>query len=160
MAVEVSINIFGDDMFRRGIRRMAFRAIDMKPVLHFVKDDWLRLTEEQFATEGARSGHPWKQLDSSTISRRKSAHPILVETADMLLNVTDPDHINVHDDGVLMELPFGEVLDRAESHQYGYVNALTGKPVPARPFVDFTPRDRHRWESWLGDYLVNGNLPG
>lgn len=156
MADEIKITIFGDVAFRRRIRAVRYRARDMSPILEEIKDDWTNIIEEQFATEGSRTGRKWDRLALTTIIRRGSAHPILIENGDLLINTTDPDNISVSDDSIEMKLPL-ELLIRAESHQFGFDNARTGDPVPARPFVDFTDFDEERFRKKIGDYLVHGD---
>lgn len=156
MADDVNITIFGDEFFRNRIRAMRYRARDMSPILQEIGEDWNEIVTEQFATEGLRSGSKWEELKPGTISRRRSAHPILVDSGDMLIEMTGPDNIRVTDDSVTLHLP-PEVETRAEAHQFGFHNALTGTEVPARPMVDFTDFDRERFEKKIADYLTDGD---
>lgn len=157
MAVEVRISLFGDKFFRRRILAVRHRAANMHPVLNKIGDDWLNIIEEQFATEGARSGTPWAQLARDTKLGRGSAHPILVDTADMLLGMTDPENLHVSDDEVTLHLPSNRRV-AAESAQYGFHNVRADKDVPARPMVAFTEADRAGWRRDITDYLVHGRL--
>lgn len=156
MAESVSIHLFGDTFFRRRITAMRYRARDMSPVLDDIAQDWVAAMEEQFATEGKRSGHAWAPLARDTYLRRGSKHPILVETGEMLIEMTGEDNIDVTDDSITMHLPSG-VEERAAAHQFGFVNDRTGQPVPARPMIDFTDFDVERWSNKITDYLVNGD---
>jgi hypothetical protein len=153
---EIKITLFGDDFFRRKIMLMRYRSRDMSPVLADIGEDWLRITEEQFSTEGKRSGHPWAPLARDTYLRRGSKHPILVDTGDLLIEVSGPDNIDVSDDEVTMKLP-EHIRQIGEAHQYGFTNAATGKPVPARKLIDFTELDRERFRKKITNYLVNGD---
>lgn len=156
MADSVKITIFGDEFFRHQIRAMRHRARDMSPILNEIGSEWVDIIEEQFSTEGVRSGSKWDELKPATISRRRSAHPILVDSGDMLIEMTGPDNIDVSDDELTMRLP-ETVGARAEAHQFGFHNELTDTDIPARPMVDFTDFDRERFEKMLQDYLVNGD---
>lgn len=158
MAESVSIKLFGDDFFRRKILAMRFRAADMSPVLRNVGELWTDIIEDTFASEGVRIlGHRWRKLQPSTISRRGSAHPILVDSAEMLIEMTGPESVRVSDDSVTLELP-ENVETKAVSHQFGYHNALTGTDVPARPMIGFTPLDRRVFRTMITDYLTEGRL--
>jgi phage gpG-like protein len=155
MATEVSISLFGDKVFKRKILAVRYRAKNMSPVLGRIADQWLDIIEEQFTTEGARGGNPWTKLSRETKLRRGSAHPILVETGDLLIEMTDPGSVKVTDDEIRMELPRDVV---ARSHQHGFFNTRAGRSVPARPMVAFTEADRLKWRGSITDYLVNGRL--
>lgn len=156
MATSVKITILGDDLFRRKIQAMRWRARDMSPILQEVGEDMIDVIEEQFATEGARSGRRWRQLMESTVRRRGSAHPILVETGSLLIEASGPDNINVSDDEVSISLP-ESVQTRAAAHQYGFTEARGGQHVAARPWADFTEFDRRRWNRKITRYLVEGD---
>lgn len=129
MAVEVSISLFGDKIFKRRIQAMRHRAKNMSPVLSKIGDQWLDIVEEQFATEGARGGSPWEKLARETKFQRGSAHPILVRSGDLLIEMTNPQNLHVTDDEISLDLP-NDVVARA--HQGGYYNVKAGHSVPAR----------------------------
>jgi hypothetical protein len=157
MAEEVKITVLGDEIFRRKILAMRYRARNMSPVLHSIKDEWLGQIEEQFATEGLRGGRKWAPLARDTVLRRGSAHPILVRSGDLLINVTDPEHIHVSDHELKLELP-PEIETVAASHQYGFFNARAGKEVPARPWMVITDLEDRGYRRKITDFLVNGRL--
>lgn len=156
MSVEVKIRIFGDDVFRRRIVAMRYRARDMSPVLNHIADMWADIIDEQFATEGKRGGTPWAQLARETYLKRGSKHPILIHTGD-LFEAMGRDNIHVSDDEVTIHWPMGEEVKGA-AHQSGYFNVLANRRVPARPTVAFNPNDRRKFREQITDYLVNGNL--
>lgn len=158
MAPEATITVFGDEQFALKIAAMGERADDMSPVLESIADDWIDIIEETFASEGRRIlGRQWHRLATSTIAKRGSSHPILVETAELLVNMTDQGNIRIENDEIMMELP-DSVETKAASHQYGFHNASANKDVPARPMIGFTPLDRKVWNTRMTDYLVNGKL--
>lgn len=161
MAAEVTIEMFGDVLFRRKIRKMAYRAIDVHPVMADIADDMQNIIEEQFATEGERGGHKWAELKFDTIARRGSAHPILVDSSDMLLEVTDPVHFHARHDGLKVDFPLGPTLQKAESAQYGFhvanQHGYAGVFVEPRRIVEFTDIDRRRFRDKIGDYVAHGD---
>jgi hypothetical protein len=154
MPESVSIKVFGDDHFRHKIQKMSLRALDAEPVMHSIGHDFLDIVEEQFATEGARGGRPWAQLKFDTITRRGSAHPILVDSGDMLIEMTGPDNLDISSDSVELKLP-ANILQKAEAAQYGFA-APNGKPVRPRRMVDFTTFDRHHFRNKISRWLTDG----
>lgn len=156
MAESISIQLFGDELFKRRIMAMRYRARNMSPVLNDIAEDWLAITEEQFATEGKRSGRPWAPLERETYLRRGSKHPILVDSGELLIEMSGPDNIDVSDDSITMTLP-EEVREVAEAHQYGFFNVAAGKQVEARPIVDFTDLDEERFARKITKFLVEGD---
>jgi hypothetical protein len=153
MPEQVKITVFGDDHFVNKMRRMAFRALDAEPVMRSIGQDFLDIVEEQFATEGARGGRPWAQLKFDTITRRGSAHPILVDSGDMLIEMTGPDNLDVSSDSVELKLP-ANILQKAESAQYGFT--AHGKTVRPRRMIDFTIFDRHHFRNKISRWLTDG----
>lgn len=156
MATGVSIQLFGDELFRRRIQAMRYRARDMSPILAEIGDDWIQIAEEQFDTEGRRGGKAWKALARETKFNRGSAHPILIHFGDMFDAIITPSNIHVTDDSVTMRLPIRQ-HQKAEAHQYGFYNVAAKKHVPARPWTAFTAMDRKNFARKITDYLVNGD---
>lgn len=156
MAESVRISIFGDVVFRRRILAMRYRARNMRPVLEEIGEAWADIIEDQFASEGARGGRRWDKLKLSTIFQRGSAHPILVNSSDMLIEMTDPSNFRATDESVYLSLP-PEIEERASAHQYGFMNSLTGTYVPARPIIQFTDLDVRYFRDKISDYLVRGD---
>lgn len=162
MADEVKIEMFGDVFFRRRLRKLAFRAMDMRPVMHDIGDDMLQIIEEQFATEGARSGHKWAELRFDTISRRGSAHPILIDSGDMFLEVTDPANKRVTHDSVTINFPMAQKT-KLESAQYGFHTRDGGgressvEFIEPRRVIDFTDLDHVNFRRKITDFLVSGD---
>lgn len=156
MAIKVSIDLFGDEHFRRNINSMARRAIDMRPVMSSIGEEWQDYLEKQFETEGRWSGEPWRQLQPETAAKRGSAHPILNHTGEMVVEMLDENNIKVSHDSVTLELPRG-VEEKAEAAQYGFTSR-DGTPVPPRKIVDFGVLDHWAMRNKVQDYLVNGRI--
>lgn len=156
MAEQVSIELFGDELFRRKIRKMAYRALDMRPVLESLGEDMQDHIEHQFETEGRASGRPWAPLTIETAARRGSAHPILIRTSELLLEMTNPDSIKVTHDSVTIDIP-QSVEMKGESAQFGFTSRA-GRPVAPRRMVDFSVLDRWAFGEKITDFLVNGRV--
>lgn len=158
MPLEVRIDMFGDTLFRRRIQAMRHRSRNMSPVLEDVGEKWIDIIEEQFDMQGARTGKKWAKLEFDTIKRRGSAKPVLIDKGDMFDFLLTPDNLSVTDDSVTYD--FGEnaeIAQRAEAHQFGFINAMTGKPVPARPIVGFLESDEEMFRDMIQDFLVRGD---
>lgn len=157
MSVAISFTLLGDEVFADDIEQMGRRAGNMSPVLSKIKDQWIDWVEEQFATEGKRSGHPWAQLQRDTVFRRGSAHPILVRSADLLLEATDDNNYVVNDANIFL-FARDEVSRYGEFHQSGFTSRA-GNPVPARPPFDFTIADKEWMYENIQDFIVFGRIP-
>lgn len=153
---ELRIDMFGDTFFRRRIQAMRYRSRNMSPILQDVGDKWIEIIEDQFDTEGGRTGKKWAKLEFDTIQRRGSDHPILIHSGDMFDHLITPDNLSVTDDSVTYTFETDpEIATRAQSHQFGFMNH--GTAVPARPIVDFTEADEVEFRDMIQDYLVNGD---
>ena len=64
----VRFTILGDLVLERAVSRFADSVKDFSPVWERIRDDFHRIEEEQFETEGGRSGAPWQHLSRVTQS--------------------------------------------------------------------------------------------
>lgn len=144
MARFLDIQISGVQSVRRQLLRGAERAGNMRPALWLVREDMFRVIRATFTGQGRRGGGSWRALDPATVARkvRKGQDPrILMATHHLVDSFTLRGsrfmRSSVTKDVILLDstLPYKDV------HQYGD----PGRNIPARPFIDFTPRDRSRW---------------
>lgn len=156
MATEISIMVFGDEFFTRRLRAVRYRARNLSPVMDEIADQWADIIDQQFETEGARGGTPWKQLERDTYLKRGSKHPILIDKGD-LFDSAGRDNISVSDDEITIDWSEGQE-EKGEAHQYGYFNVRAGRFVEARPPIVFTPADEESFRQQITEYLVNGDL--
>lgn len=156
MAVEVSIEMFGDLLFRYEIRDMRRRATDMGPVMESIGGDIQTHIEHAFQTEGAWGGDKWAQLTIEYAASRGSAHPILIRDGDLLLEMTNPESVSVSDDSVTVEIP-EHIKMKAESAQYGFTSRA-GKHIAPRKMVNLSLLDDWAFREKITDYLVNGRV--
>lgn len=155
MSDKVAIEVFGDDQFVRRMRATRYRARNMRPVMRDIASDFIDIVEEQFATEGARSGSPWPQLKVSTVLKRGNAHPILVDSAELLVEATDESNVRVTRDSVRLVLK-GDVEDKAAYAQFGFDHEHAGHVGP-RKIIDFTAADRAKFRRRIRNYLLQGD---
>ena len=149
MPVAVSIFLLGDEVFADYLEDVGDRGVSLEPVMESVVSKVIDWTEDQFSSEGARSGNPWEQLARDTVLRRKYAHPILIRDASLLIESTTEANFTATDDGFELDMP--EEQDRIGSyHQHGTTK------MPARPIFDFTPLDREVITEMISDFLARG----
>lgn len=148
---DVVIILLGDEVFADYLEDVGDRGVSLRPVMTSVIDKIVDWTEEQFATEGARSGNAWEQLARDTIFRRGSAHPILVRDADLLIQTTDESNFTATDDTIELSLPERED-EIGFYHQHGTVR------MPARPIYDLTPADEDEIHDMIEDFLMHGRF--
>jgi hypothetical protein len=151
-AVSIRVTILGDKAFIHDIEAISIRAGDMSLVLEKIKDRWIDWIEKQFESEGKRSLEPWPQLSRETVLRRGSAHPILIRTADLLLETTDESNYWVTDSTIIFNA-------RDEVEQYGRFHQSGTTKMPARPIIDWNVWDRLWMMDSLEDFLFHGRLP-
>lgn len=129
--------------FERG-RRL---ARDMRPPLNKVADDIMRVIRATFMSQGRRYGGSWEFLDKETVQRKAAAGQdprILIATEKLMNSWTQrggDQHLKITGDYIALEsqVPYADV------HQFGDED----KGIPARPYINFDPRDIHRWTSIL-----------
>lgn len=145
--VLINWEIDGLDPFALRLEKMAYNAINTSPALKEVGEMWVGWIEEQFETQGVRFlGHKWTKLARDTQLRRKAAGPILIEDANLLLEVTNPDNVSWGDDEVVLEIA-DDQAKYGGFHQTG-----TGR-MPERPIFLLNEHDARRSldvvEEWL-----------
>lgn len=153
MADKVSIDweIVGVDEFADDLEDLSWRGLNPEPAMRKVGELWQGWIEEQFDTQGVRFlGHKWAKLSNETIRRKKST-TILIETATLLLEATDPDNIHTEDDGVTFEMSSGPA-------RYGGFHQTGTERMPQREIIHFGPIDRERSVSIVEQYILDGRI--
>lgn len=147
--IHISLTIFGDEQYSRRVNRIGERADHLRPVLEWARDQMIDMVEGQFDTEGARGGDPWKQLAFTTIKKRGSDHPILIDSGDLLDEMLTPDSYDIDDEGVTFHQ--GGVGD-----EYGHFHQTGTAKMDARPIFDMTPLDRSRITRGINRWIMEG----
>jgi phage gpG-like protein len=145
--VAIEIELFGDIAFRHVIENLADRADNMSPAFRQIREQWIHAFEQQFGTEGRRSGNPWKQLSIATASKRGSAHPILFDRGNLFDDIIDENAFFVQDDGITF-VGSGYAREIGGYHQSG-----TSR-MPRRPIVDLTLADERESIRIIDEHLV------
>lgn len=154
--MRLDLDVFGDKQFSRDLMRFEARANDMSPVFEDLADDFLRLNQEQFDSQGRNSGG-WAPLAESTV-RRKAARgddPRILHATRALRNSLT----NRGAAGAVREISDDEMFvgtsvttDRGFPYPAVHQNPKQGQ-TRRRP-VELTPRRRRDWVKTLQEYLV------
>lgn len=154
MSLEVSILMFGDESYRRMVDDIGDRGSNLIPILTWVRDQMIDINEEQFDTEGKRSGMPWDQLARDTVFSRTppSDHPILVDKGDLLDAVLTPTNYTVHSEGVEFEAG-------GEAEEYGRFHQTGTEKMPQRKIVHWKPTDKAKFTRGINRWIMEGILP-
>ena len=138
------IRIFGADQVQGMLHRGELALKDARAINRKIADDMMRVIKMTFMGQGRRYGGSWYALDIATVreKRRKGLdHRILIARGRLMDSYTKPRSRNqiLRIDRDSIEL--GSRLGYAAIHQFGD----EAKGIPARPFIDFDPRDHARW---------------
>lgn len=143
-----SITVFGDKQFERELRFIGRRATHAKPL--YEELGWFlsyRVMAEQFRTQGARSGKPWKPLAESTI-RRKGHDTILVASGRLRESFRLWDVNNIYD-ATDEYLRFGSDVEEGVFHQ--------PDPQERRVFA-LTEHDRDHIVKEMQHFVIRGEV--
>jgi phage gpG-like protein len=171
----VSVN---DQQLVNGLREMIRRGSDPRGALEAVADDFLRMEAEQFASQGGRSGEPWKALSPEWARRRRGGGILVGRSGRLRTSLIrqrargSVRRVTVRP-GRTSGVEMGTTQKLAHLHQGGttdrYVRTYRGKPLakpryagrlPARPVVAITERDQQRWRGILADHLLGAKSLG
>lgn len=156
-----AIDVLGEEQVSRMLDGVDYRAQDMRPVWQIIADDFYRLEEEQFATEGRFAGG-WAEL-SPVYKAWKARHypgkPILELTGKLknaLTTSNAPGSIyDLQRDYMMVgasrkEIPYGVY------HQTGWRSPQ--RQIPARPPIALPEETKQRWVAIIHAYLKGGDL--
>lgn len=151
----ISITVTGEEKVARRIMRVGDRGYDMRPVLELISDDWDRIADDQFETEGRRGGRRWHGLSDARIKQKaaKNLDPrILHATLVLRRSMTKRGakgsirRIGPHD------LLRGTSIFYAQYHHEGTAR------LPIRPIYVFKHSDRAAWHDVMTDFVISGHL--
>lgn len=129
------------------------RAINFRPVMEEIALDMMRITDQNFQTQGRRGGGSWKKLKPDTV-RRKGNSRILFSSGmnpgydasgvdELYKSVSKPGGPGQEIKIFKSSVHFGTKVKHAKHHQYGTAF------IPKREFIKFLPRDQERWRGMI-----------
>ncbi|GLW22941.1 hypothetical protein DI270_017360 [Microbispora triticiradicis] len=144
-----TMDFFGDRTVDRKLVRFQGRVRDASPAFEQIADDFLRIEEKQFATQGGHASGGWVPLSPNYAAWKAKHYPgklILQRESDLVESLTRGPEIRiVEPDQVIL----GTAVPYAQYHQHG------GERLPARPPIALTEADKRRWIRYIQKYLVN-----
>lgn len=160
------------DRFLTRLLEMGRRAGDTTRAMEAVADDFLRVEQKVFDTDGRAAGRHWTPL-AATYAENKRREGRGNELLELLggrggrlresLTKRGASH-QVRDVG-RDHARVGTSLGIAKIHQAGGTVAVKTGPnagrryrIPARPFVVLTPEVKDRWEMIMRTYVVDGEV--
>jgi hypothetical protein len=136
--IVIRIATLGETQINRRMLRISERATMAAPALELVHDYLTGVSEGQFETQGAASGHPWAPLVSATRERKErdkdprvkaSGSTILVATGALkrsLVNQGDPNMVHIVTNDTMV---YGTKLKYGQVHQKPPAGQTRRRPV-------------------------------
>lgn len=144
----IDIDIYGEESAKRAILRPSTHVDDLRPVWPSIVKELTEIEFAQFATEGARSGRPWAQLELSTVNRKGNTN-ILRETDALLRSWIRLTHGN----GAIRRLRKHDLEFSGQG--YGFFHQH-GRGVPQRRIVDLIEGDKRAIVKKMQRYIMTG----
>ncbi len=155
MRVQVRIVNVDTSKADRRFGKILRRSRDFKPVFRWMFQELQEAHRENFRTQGAASGFPWKPLEPQYASwkiENYGANGVLVRSGDLERSLTMNSGRGAVRDMGARTAEFGTKLPYAKFHQSGTSNMAQRKPL-------FLPRlMADRTADAVGEYLVHGSV--
>jgi Phage virion morphogenesis family len=155
--MKITMELHGEVQLNRRFMRWSSAAVDATPVWESIYSYLLGVEKQQFASEGAQSGHQWAQLAASTVAQkaRDNLRPEILRATDaMLKSLTRPDDPNQLKIITPSMMAFGSMLPYARMHQKPGPRAH----YPQRRPIDLTVRNKVAIVKGLQLWLARGKV--
>lgn len=155
MRFSVDFNWQGIKRIQGELLRTGARADNAEPAFEAIGDLIMDIEEEQFNTQGARTGRRWAAIKPETIARklRKGQDPRILHATlrlrESLTNASHPDQIFQVFNNTLL---FGSRVHYGEIHQ----NRGLGRGRKRRRPIDFTLKDRRDVVRVMQRWIIRG----
>jgi phage gpG-like protein len=146
--LNLTFSVMGTTQLNRSLSRFGEAVRDFRPVWRQLYADFLKIEREQFNSEGARSGTPWRPLRPTYAAWKAVHYPgmkVLVATGTMQLQLTTGQ--GMQNTFAPLSMRLHPTDPKAKYHQAGT------RRMAARPPVQLTPDDKTRWVKILHDYV-------
>jgi phage gpG-like protein len=161
--VEITLDVAGDKQLARAFEATAREVEDMSDPLARFGEHLLREIGEQFQTEGARGGEPWRRLTRAYETWKEEHYPgrpILVQSSAMRSAALSPRAVTITPRRLVYEIDDANVCggtrsehDRVDRGQLAYWHQVGAGRLPARPIVQLNQEARRELDrifaSWL-----------
>jgi hypothetical protein len=147
MPVAFEVTILGDRVLSRALSRYADKINDFRPAWDSIHLDFVRIEEEQFNTQGGRSGTVWAPLSPTYAAWKEKyfpGRPILQLTTAMWSQFAVGTGMVV--EKTPLSLRMAPTLPCPRFHQQGT------RTMPARKVVQLTEADKMGWMKILHNY--------
>ena len=155
MRVQVRVVDVDTSKADRRFGQILRRSRDFKPVFRWMFQELQEAHRENFRTQGAASGFPWKPFEPQYASwkiENYGANGVLVRSGDLERSLTMNSGRGAVRDIGARTAEFGTKLPYAKFHQSGTSNMAQRKPL-------FLPRlMAGRTADAVGEYLVHGSV--
>jgi phage gpG-like protein len=155
MRVQVRVVDVDTSKADRRFGQILRRSRDFKAVFRWMFQELQEAHRENFRTQGAASGFPWKPLEPQYASwkiENYGANGVLVRSGDLERSLTMNSGRGAVRDIGARTAEFGTKLPYAKFHQSGTSNMAQRKPL-------FLPRlMADRTADAVGEYLVHGSV--
>lgn len=148
--LRVKFSIMGHTQLDRALSRYGRDIKDFRPVWGQLRDDFWKIEEAQFESQGARGGTGWAPLSMSYKAWKDKwfpGKPILELTGNLKIMFT----VGI---GMAIEMMPLTLLMRPTNETAYYHQAGTGR-MPARPVVQLTEDDKRRWIKMIQNYVYD-----
>ena len=138
------VEVLGEEVFNRAFNRIDSLS-DLRPVFPPLIDEFYRIEQEQFDSEGAAGGQRWQKLSDNYVPRKEKQFgslPILQATGDLMASLTDFEAPDVVLRITPDELGIGTNVPYAIYHQ----SRRSRKKLPRRPLVNFSEAQKRRMQ--------------
>lgn len=155
MTVRIDVTGFGVERSVRAINDVAGRAVDLYPVMLYIAEDFERVMEEQFETEGASTGSEWAPLSEEWWDHKVSVgkdHGTLQYNRNLVDSLT-----NSSAPGAVRDVSSDEVT-MGTSIWYGAFHIYGTHKMPRRNFMRIPANTQRHWVAVLNRYVMTGRM--
>lgn len=152
----MTLEFYGDTQIKRTLADIDARALDLRPVWHYLVKRFIAAERRQFATEGVYgSGRRWAPLTPAYAREKARAgfgsKPILRRTDDLYNSLTrEPLGLEVIEPAFMV---IGSDVYYGKFHQKGEGNNKVRKPI------EFPESERRLWVKTIQRFIMTGELP-
>jgi hypothetical protein len=162
--VSIELNVAGETQLARAFEATSREADDLSEPLARYGEFLLREIGEQFQSEGARGGEPWRRLSRAYETWKTEAYPgrpILVQSGAMRSAALSPRAVTVTPRRLVYEIDDANVSggtrgegDRVDRGQLAYWHQTGGGRLPERRIVQLNMEARRQLERVFAEWLT------